>query len=346
MEYVGFIIDKDGVRTTPTKIKSILEIPEPTNVKQLQSFIGGINYYSRFIDNMSTITKPLYRLLEKESKWIWTNVEQVAFDTLKLKLSNAPVLCLYDPNLLLLLACDASSYGLGAVISHIFPDGSEKPIAFASRTLNCNEINYSQVDKEGVAVIFAVKKFNQYVLGRRFTIVTDNKAITRIFDPHVAVSAIAAARLTRWSLMLSQYDYHIEFKSTKHHLNADMLSRLPLPMESKNPKENNIYSIQIGYMPLIDHQIRLETQNDEILGSVLTYLKNDRWPTKPNENYKPYYDKKEKLSLEDNIILWGLRVIVPRSLRCKILDELHVQHPGIVTYEGFESHSYLIPWNR
>ena len=132
---------------------------------------------------MSTITKPLYRLLEKESKWIWTNVEQVAFDTLKLKLSNAPVLCLYDPNLPLVLACDASSYGLGAVISHIFPDGSEKPIAFASRTLNCNEINYSQVDKEGAAVIFAVKKFNQYILGRRFTIVTDNKAIKRIFDP-------------------------------------------------------------------------------------------------------------------------------------------------------------------
>ena len=103
--------------------------------------------------------------------------------------SNAPVLCLYDPNLPLVLACDASSYGLGAAVSHIFPDGSEKPIAFASRTLNCNEINYSQVDKEGDAVIFAVKKFNQYILGRRFTIVTDNKAIKRIFDPHVAVQS-------------------------------------------------------------------------------------------------------------------------------------------------------------
>ena len=102
--------------------------------------------------------------------------------------------------------------------------------------------------------------------------------------------------------MLSQYDYHIEFKSTKHHLNADMLSRLPLPMESKNPEENNIYSIQIGYMPRTVHQIRLETQNDEILGNVLTHLKNDRWPT--NENYKAY--DKEELSLEDNIILWGL----------------------------------------
>ena len=100
-----------------------------------------------------------------------------------------------------------------------FPDGSEKPIAFASRTLNPHEVNYSQVDKEGAAVIFGVKKFLQYVLGRKFTIVTDNKALQRIFDPHKATSAIAAARLTRWSLLLSQYDYNIHFKSTEKHLN-------------------------------------------------------------------------------------------------------------------------------
>ena len=111
---------------------------------------------------MSTIAKPLYKLLEKTRHWNWNLKEQNAFDTLKLKFINVPVLCA------------ASNYGLGAVISHSFPDGSEKAIAFASRTLNSHEVNYSQVDKEGAAVIFGVKKFHQYLLGRRFTIVTDN----------------------------------------------------------------------------------------------------------------------------------------------------------------------------
>ena len=149
VEYVGFIIDKNGVRPTQKKIESIVKIPEPSNLKELQSFIGGINYYSRFIDNMSTIAKPLYRLIEKDSKWQWTSEEQEAFNTLKYKLIKAPILCLYSSQLPLILACDASHYGLGVVISYILPDGSEKPIAYSSRTLNSHEINYSQVDKEG-----------------------------------------------------------------------------------------------------------------------------------------------------------------------------------------------------
>ena len=329
VEYVGFIIDKNGVRLTPSKIEAICKIPEPTNIKELQSFIGGINYYARFIPNMSSIAKPLYRLIEKDTKWSWNGEEQEAFDTLKSRLCKSPVLCLYQPELPLVLACDASCYGLGAVVSHIFPDGSEKPIAFASRTLNSHEVKYSQVDKEGAAVMFGIKKFNQYVLGRKFTIVTDNKAIQRIFDPYTAVSAIAAARLTRWSLMLSQYDYSIEFKSTKSHGNADMLSRLPLQKESKSTEEN-VHSIQIAVMPVTDKEIKFETQHDEILKNVIQYLKNDSWPAKVKEEYKPYYDKRHELSLEDDIILWGLRVVIPKSLRCKILEELHVQHPGIV----------------
>ena len=189
---------------------------------------------------MSTIAKPLYKLLEKNRQWNWNTEEQKAFDTLKLKLINAPVLCLYGLMLALILACDASYYGLGAVISHSYPDGSEKPIAFASRTLNSHEVNYSQVDKEGAAVIFGVKKFHQYLLGRRFTIVTDNMAIKRIFNTHRAVSVLAAARITRWSLLLNQYDYKIESKATKNHGNADMLSRLPVQNECRFPEESKV----------------------------------------------------------------------------------------------------------
>ena len=108
VDYVGFIVDKNGIRTDPKKIKAIIHIAEPNCVKELQSFIGGINYYSRFIQNMATIAKPLYRLIEKETAWRWTSEEQSAFDELKLIISESPVLCLYELSLPLILACDAS----------------------------------------------------------------------------------------------------------------------------------------------------------------------------------------------------------------------------------------------
>ena len=163
---------------------------EPKDLKQLQSFLGGINYYSKFIPNMADIAKPLYRLIEKESEWKWTNIEQSSFEILKQCLLNAPILAMYDKNLPLKVDCDASQYGLGAVLSHVYPDKSEKPIAYASRTLNKSEINYSQVDKEEASIIFALKQFNQYLLGNHFILTTDKKAIKKIFDPKTEIGPI------------------------------------------------------------------------------------------------------------------------------------------------------------
>ena len=159
IEYLGFILDVNGIRTNPNKIKALLEAPPaPKNLTELQSFLGGVNYYGKFIPDMATITSPLYALLRrKDSKWNWSTVQQNSFKILKEKLTQTPVLFIYDKTLPLKLDCDASSYGVGAVLSHILPDNSERPIAFASRTLNKHEKMYSQLDKEGLAVIFGLK---------------------------------------------------------------------------------------------------------------------------------------------------------------------------------------------
>ena len=330
IEYVGFIIDKEGVRTNPKKIKAIVELPEPTDLKQLQSFLGGINYYSKFIPNMADITKPLYSLLEKKTEWRWSQNEQDAFEELKSLLMKSPVLALYDPKLPIKVACDASKYGLGAVISNIFPNGEEKAIAYASRTLNKHEINYSQIDKEGAAVIFALKKFNQYLLGNKFKLSVDNKTIRKVFDPSSDISPIAVSRLVRWALILSQYDYEIEFKPTKDHGNADMLSRLPRSIESELPADNLIYSIQISSLPVLTEDIRTETSKDETLSRVIEYMQNDSWPNIIDDSLRPYHLKRTELLLEDGIILWGLRVVIPESLRQIVLHELHHECPGMV----------------
>lgn len=131
VEYLGYKIDASGLHTTPQKVEAIQQAPHPKNVQQLR----------KFIPNLATITEPLNQLLHKDSQWRWSPDCNNAFAQLKALLSSSPVLVHYDPNSSLRLACDASAYGVGAVISHIMPDESEKPIAFASRTLTKAERN-------------------------------------------------------------------------------------------------------------------------------------------------------------------------------------------------------------
>ena len=233
MEYLGHKIDADGLHTTTKKVKAIQQVPRPVNQQQLRSFLGLLQYYGKFIPNLSTLINPLNALLLKNQPWKWTRECEQAFESAKLALSSATVLVHYDPKLPLRLAADASAYGVGAVISHIYPDGEERPIAYASRTLTSTEKNYSQLEKEALSLIFGVRKFHQFLYGRRFTLFTDHKPLTTILGPKKGVPPIAAARLQRWALFLSAYNYRIEFKSTTAHANADCLSQLPLPTSSE-----------------------------------------------------------------------------------------------------------------
>ena len=146
---------------------------------------------------------------------------------------SSSVLAHYDPSRPLRLAADASAYGIGAVISHVMPDGEEHPVAFASRSLQNSERNYAQLEKEALALVFGIKKFHQYLYGRKFTLVTDHKPLLAILGPKKEIPSLTAARLQRWAILLSAYNYTLEFKPTALHGNADGLSRLPLPSTSK-----------------------------------------------------------------------------------------------------------------
>lgn len=172
VEYLGHKISSEGICPTAEKLRAIKDAPAPQNTQQLRSFIGLINYYSKFLPNLASRLAPLYSLLVKDKKWSWENSQQKAFEKAKELLTASTLLTHFDSRKELILSCDASPYGVGAVLSHKAKDG-EQPVAYASRSLATAEKNYSQLDKEGLAIIFGVKKFHNYLFGRTFLIVTN-----------------------------------------------------------------------------------------------------------------------------------------------------------------------------
>ncbi|KAJ8021906.1 hypothetical protein HOLleu_39239 [Holothuria leucospilota] len=328
--YLGHVIDREGIRPYPEKVHDIMEAPSPSDIGELRSFLGMVQYYAKFLPNLSTTLHPLNDLLKVTSKWNWSKECEAAFQKAKECITSAKVLMHYDVKLPIKLACDASSYGLGAVISHVTSDGQERPVAFASRTLSASEKNYSQIEKEVLALIFGVKKFHQYLYGRKFTLVTDHKPLLKILGPKSGIPTLAAARLQRWALLLASYQYEIEFRKTEEHSNADALSRLPVARTSDMHEEPAIYQVsQVNDLPVSSKDVEDTTRKDPILSRALQYTLNG-WPEYvQDDSLKPFFNRKEQLSVDQGCLLWGLRVIIPPKLQSHVLNTLHDEHVGI-----------------
>ena len=331
--YMGTVISADGISPTDEKVEAIKQAPRPENATQLRSFLGMVNYHGKFIRNLSSILQPLNQLLQKNHDFLWSKKCEDAFNKAKDSLSSAHVLVHYDPSLPVILESDASQYGIGAVILHRFPNGDERPIAYASRSLHSSERNYSQIEKEGLSIIFGVTKFYTYLFGHKFTLRTDHKPLLKIFAPNSATPVLAAARLQRWSLLLSAYHYEIEFKSSTDVATADALSRLPLPYQRDSSMEEKIFYVadqKLNSHPVSAVSIARETSRNPTMAQALLLTQNG-WPAKisTNPQLEPYFHRKYELTVEQGCLMWGLRTIVPPTLQQAILTELHRAHPGV-----------------
>jgi len=332
--YLGHRISQEGIQPLQEKLEAIQNAPNPENVTQLRAFLGLLSYYRRFVPHLATLLEPLHRLTDDNVPWAWTGVHSQAFEESKQHLTSSAVLVHYDLDKPVVLACDASQYGVGAVLSHIMDDNSEKPIAYASRTMSKTERKYAQIDKEALSIIFGVRKFHQYLAGRPFVIMTDHQPLLRLFAPHKRMPEIMSPRMLRWSLLLAGYNYTLQFRAGKHHANADALSRLPIPAdvaEDNVPEPPEVLFVnQDEQLPVTAEQIAEWTTSDNTLKQVLEWVKNG-WPiTKKLEVcFEPYVRRKDALTCLRDCLLWGSRVIVPPPARPMLLQQLHESHMGM-----------------
>lgn len=326
--YLGHEISRDGIRPKKTSMKAIFDAPSPSDVTTLKSYLGLLNFYSKFIPNLSGRLAPLYNLLRKDSKFVWSNECESTFIQSKNWLYDSNLLVHYDPQKPIGIVCDSSSYGVGAVLFHVI-DGVESPIMFTSCSLSSAEKGYSQLHREALAVIFAVKKFHKFIFGHQFVIYTDHQPLEQIFGIK-NTTAIASARLQRWIIILSQYDKTVKYRKGSRVANADALSRLPLNEPSEIGGDSiNFFNITGNFL-LDNKTISVETKNDEILSKVYNYI-NSSWPYSIREpQLLNFYNRRLELSIQDNCILMGSRIVIPNKLRLQILELLHEGHIGMV----------------
>lgn len=220
VNYLGHIVTPDGIKPDPNKISAIKKFPIPRTVKEIKSFLGLVGYYRKFISNFANLTKPLTRCLKKKTKINLKDPEYInCFEKCKNLLSNAPILKYPDFEKPFILTTDASNVALGAVLSQNH-NGDNLPVAYASRTLSDTEQNLSTIEKEMLAIIFGTTYFRPYLYGRKFKLYTDHR-------PLVWLSSLKEpnAKLLRWKIKLSEYNFDINYKPGKENVIADALSR-------------------------------------------------------------------------------------------------------------------------
>ena len=180
VQFLGHIIDGDGIHADPEKVTAITDMAVPSNISELHRFLGMVNQLSKFSPELAEKSKPLRELLSTKNEWTWGESQTVAFNEIKQLLISAPVLALYDYKLPTTVASDASKYGLGAVLKQQQTDGDWRPVAFASRALGATEQRYAPIEKESLGITWACEKFAEYVLGMTFHVETDHKPLVSL----------------------------------------------------------------------------------------------------------------------------------------------------------------------
>lgn len=341
MSFLGHIISGDGVQADPQKIKCILEFPTPENVTELQRFNGMVNQLAKFLPNLAVINEPLRQLLRKENQWLWDQPQEIAFKTLKEKLTSTEVLAHYSTNKPCIVASDASQHGIGAVLLQDDDQGNRRPISFASRSLTPAEENYAVIEKEALAATWACERFSDYVLGTKFTLETDHRPLVPLLSS-TDLSKLPA-RILRFRLRIMRYSPIVKYVPGKNHYTADALSRAPIG----KPTEDDLMLLEeveiqnkevLQSIPVTDHrllEVKESQDQDAVCSQIKEYVQNG-WPSvMPHlPILKPYWDNQQHLTINEGLLMFNTRIVIPQCLQLDILDKIHQGHLGITKCKG------------
>ncbi|EYC19204.1 hypothetical protein Y032_0025g1233 [Ancylostoma ceylanicum] len=322
IEFLGHLVDKDGIKTDPEKVVRIQNYSRPANLAQLRTFLGMAGYYRKFVLRFAQISKPLYELTSPKNRFLWSTEHEHAFETLKKVLCEAPVLA--QPNIEkardgsrpFVIYTDASRIGLGAVLAQEGEDRLMHPVFFASKSLTQAERNYHVTDQEALAIVYALKKFHYFIYGVHTIVMTDHSALTSLFK-----RTNVSPRVLRWALEVQRYNLTIEHVKGAANCVADALSRgLPQSISAAHgyaEDEKVVCAVQ-------EDDWLAELRQDPNFSNLISAIENE-------EVKLPRHDK--TLSSADFIIkgskLKLLREdgspvpVVPQSHRRDLFDESH-----------------------
>jgi predicted aspartyl protease len=325
--YLGHVINSRGVHTDPLKVAAVKEFPTPSCIDDVRRFIGLASYYRRFVPGFASIAQPLHDLLRKDTPFTWQSAQDDAFTQLRHALTTAPVLAYPDHSLPFELSTDASSVGLGAILTQPHSDGTNRVVSYASRSLNKAERNYSATERECLAIVWALQHFRPYVLDRPCVVYTDHRALT-----FLASLRNPTGRLARWTLQLQEYRPDIRYRPGSANLPADALSRAPLLAAAAITTTHHRPPPTIT--PAATDLFREAQADDPDAAAAITFVQHKLLPDDP-ERARLITALADGLHLNDGLLMyhpparsigrtlaWS-RVVVPPSLRPWILRTMH-----------------------
>ena len=334
--YLGHIISQEGIRPDPAKVHKVRTFPVPTDVTTLRQFLGLASYYRKFIPGFAKVASPLHDLTKKGSSFCWTSACDKAFQALKELMCDAPVLAYprFGADATFVLETDASTLGLGAILSQSQPDGMVHPIAYASRSLQPAEKNYGITELETLGLVWAVKYFRPFILGYPCLVFTDHAAcLSLLGSPH------PSGKLARWAMAIQEMDLTIKHRAGKRNGNADALSRVLEDSTAEMSStvltvlaQDDLTAATQSFSPEVQEQLRdiqQQQQRDPELLPLINYLRSGELPEEEKAARKIVMES-AKYDLMDGILYFLYPaaphrscIVVPKVLQMPLLEETH-----------------------
>ena len=343
INYLGHVISSEGVQPDPSKVIAVQNISKPSTVTDIRSFLGLTGYYRQHIKDYAKIAQPLTALTRSHSRFLWTEEHQQAFEKLKQCLITAPILAYPRPGVPYRLYTDASEYACGAVLSQVDENGKERVVQYLSKQYNESQMKWSCIEREAYAMVYAVQKLRHYLVGQKFTIVTDHRPLKWLME-----GECKNAKVQRWALTLQECDCDVEYRPGLKHRNADTMSRIRAPLVPDDSSEEDalgVYNVEAA-QPVSMDEMRRQQQGDEEIQGVVKCVTEHKCESESCGCTEKLY------TFEDGILYRNdndqyERMVVPTPLVETLIERVHNNgHLGIAKTLSVIKPRYFWPGMR